>query len=92
MEGRISRVSKLPPSESEVSLLLDDQALARSVEAEGSQLETTVELERDRSTPSGFEWSSAKGPPIPITEHTPCTATFVVGEERPASLVLPSAR
>ncbi len=92
MEGKVSEVSELPPSEREVSLLLGDEALSRSLEAEGPQLEVTVELARDASTPSGFEWSSPNGPPIPITDHTPCTATFVLGEERPASLVLPSVR
>jgi multidrug efflux pump subunit AcrA (membrane-fusion protein) len=92
MEGKVTGVSELPPSEGEMVLLLDDEALARSLEAEGPQLEVTVELARDPSTPSGFEWSSSQGPPIAVTDHTPCTATFVLGEERPASLVLPSTR
>ncbi|MDQ4126630.1 MAG: HlyD family efflux transporter periplasmic adaptor subunit [Actinomycetota bacterium] len=92
MRGKVSGVSELPPSESEVALLMEDEVLARSLEAEGPQLEVTVELARDPATPSGFAWSSAKGPPFPITDHTPCTATFVLGEERPASLVLPSVR
>lgn len=92
MEGKVSGVSELPPSEDEIALLLEDEASARSLVAEGPQLEVTVELAREPSTPSGFEWSSSKGPPITVTDHTPCTATFILGEERPASLVLPSAR
>lgn len=70
-------------------LLLND-SLVDTLYTSANQLEVRVDLVRDSSTKSGFEWSSSKGPPFTISHGTLCTTTFVLGEERPVNLVLPS--
>ena len=91
IQGKVTSVSKFPVTEDEMFLLLENQSLVDTLHTGGSQHRVDVELLRDPSTPSGFEWSSSKGPPFAITRGTLCTATFVLDEERPVNLVLPSS-
>ena len=48
-----------------------------------------VELRRDESTPSGFEWSSSEGPPSQVYSGTQCQATVAVEKKKPISYVIP---
>jgi hypothetical protein len=43
----------------------------------------------DPSTPSGFKWSSSKGPPIAISDGTQAKGSVVVEQKRPISYILP---
>jgi hypothetical protein len=91
IQGKVTSVSKFPVTEDEMLLLLENQSLVDTLHTGGSQHRVDVELLRDPSTPSGFKWSSSQGPPFAITRGTLCTATFVLDEERPVNLVLPSS-
>jgi HlyD family secretion protein len=91
IQGKVTSVSKFPVTEDEMLLLLENQSLVDTLYTGGSQHRVDVELLRDPSTPSGFKWSSSHGPPFAITRGTLCTATFVLDEERPVNLVLPSS-
>jgi Biotin-requiring enzyme len=91
LQGKVTSVSKFPVTEDEMFLLLENQSLVDTLHTGGSQHRVDVELLRDPSTPSGFKWSSSRGPPFAITRGTLCTATFVLDKERPVNLVLPSS-
>lgn len=91
MQGKVSSVSAFPVTEGETFMLLENQSLVDALRTGEDQLEVSVELMSDPSTPSGFEWSSSQGPPFSLTHGTLGTATFVLGEQRPANLVLPSS-
>jgi hypothetical protein len=91
IQGEVTSVSKFPVTEVEMFLLLENQSLVDVLGTGGDQHRVDVELLRDPSTPSGFEWSSSQGPPFAITRGTLCTATFVLGRQHPVDLVLPSS-
>lgn len=91
MQGKVTSVSEFPVTEDEMFLLMQNQSLVDTLRTGNDQLRVGVKLLRDPSTPSGFEWSSSQGPPFAITHGTLAAATFVLGEERPVSLVLPSS-
>ena len=91
IQGEVTSVSKFPVTEVEMLLLLENQSLVDTLRTGGGQHRVDVKLLRDPSTPSGFKWSSSQGPPFAITRGTLCTATFVLDEERPVNLVLPSS-
>jgi hypothetical protein len=91
IEGKVTSVSNFPVTEDEMFLLLENQSLVDTLRTGDAQLRVDVKLLKDSSTPSGFKWSSAQGPPFTITRGTLCSATFVLGEERPINLVLPSS-
>ncbi len=89
IQGEVTSVSKFPVTEVGMFLLLENESLVDALRTGSNQYRVDVKLLRDPSTPSGFEWSSSQGPPFAITRGTLCTATFVLSEERPMSLVLP---
>jgi HlyD family secretion protein len=57
--------------------------------AGGALIRADVELDTDANSPSGFKWSSSKGPPMQMSNGTLFFASLVIGEQRPISLVLP---
>jgi HlyD family secretion protein/Biotin-lipoyl like len=91
IEGKVTSVSQFPVTKDEMFLLLENQSLVETLRTGDAQLRVDIKLHKDSSTPSGFKWSSAQGPPFAITRGTLCSATFVLGEERPINLVLPSS-
>jgi len=91
IQGKVTSVSQFPVTKDEMFLLLENQSLVDTLGTRDAQLRVDVKLHKDPSTPSGFKWSSSQGPPFTITRGTLCTATFVLGEERPIDLVLPSS-
>lgn len=92
--GKVKAVSPFPSTEAGMLRLLDNQSLVqRFVAAAGdAPIEVDVALTLDAGTPSGYKWSSSKGPSSPITSGTLATAQVVLGQQRPISLVLPVFR
>lgn len=52
-------------------------------------IEIRAHLHRDLTRPSGYHWSSEKGPPFALSAGTVCTAEIVTGTERPVDMVVP---
>jgi len=50
---------------------------------------TKLSLKIDKNTVSGYQWTSAQGPPYKITNGTLCKATVVVKKQPPVTLVVP---
>jgi HlyD family secretion protein len=48
-----------------------------------------VTIEEDPATPSGYKWSSPKGPPFELSHGTLATGAVVLDEQRPLDFVLP---
>lgn len=92
MVGRARRVSRFPTTAAEMMYHLQNESLVKLFSSEGAPFAVEVELLRDASTPSGFRWSSGKGPAVTITSGTVCTARIVVAERRPIDLVIPYLR
>jgi HlyD family secretion protein len=89
MVGNVFSVSTLPASAARIRLNLGDNADLVNFLTHGVPvLEIAVELERDKSTPSGYRWSSGSGPPFTISAATLGTATVVIAERSPASQIL----
>jgi len=89
LQGTVASISQLPVSEGDMLRLLEDGSLVDALRTEKDQLQVNVELVSDPSTPSGFAWSSSKGPPIPLSHGTLCTAAFILGQEHPVDLIFP---
>ena len=65
--------------------LLVDQLLRA-----GTPIEVEIELQRAADTPSGYVWSSGKGPDISINAGTIAQAAVVVDRTRIIALALPA--
>lgn len=87
--ARVTAVSEAPASEEAMLALLGNQRLVESFTEKGAPIAVEADLEVDPSTPSGFRWSSSKGPPFQIRSGTLCTARVITQEQRPITLVIP---
>lgn len=90
--GRVVRVGRYPSTREEMLRVLNDENLVASFLESGPPLLVEARLEPDPTTPSGYRWSSGKGPPTQLTVGTLATGTVTVVEHRPIALVIPALR
>jgi HlyD family secretion protein len=90
--GRVTWTAEYPSTSRGMVRLLGNEALAQKLMEEGPPIQVNVALEKDPSTPSGFRWSSSKGPNLKISSGTLATGDVVVRQEAPINLVIPKVR
>lgn len=89
MRAKVDFVSQFPASRKSVENILNNDALTSSFMQEGPPIVVYASLIKDKSTYSGFKWSSVKGPNIHITSGTMCDVEVTVREQAPITLVIP---
>jgi HlyD family secretion protein len=72
--------------------VLRNEAVAKQMQASGAVTEVRAALIVDPSTPSGFKWSTSKGPPDRIEGATLANVAIIVDRKRPITLVMPFLR
>ncbi len=90
--GRVTRVAEFPSTARGMTRLLGNEALVTKLMAEGPPIQVDVALVRDPSTPTGYRWSSSRGPSVKISSGTLTQGDVVVKEDRPIRLVIPTLR
>jgi HlyD family secretion protein len=91
--GKVTGVSPLPVTpEGTVAAIGNSQVVKNLIGEAGAAIEITAELETDPRTPSGYKWSSSKGPDSKITSGTTATVRVTVEERAPITFVLPFLR
>lgn len=89
--GEVRRAASFPATPEGMLRVLRNQELATTLAGEGPKIEIVAQLTEDE-TVSGFEWTSAGGPPGPVYSGTLCEANIVVEKKKPISYVLPIFR
>lgn len=92
MLGRVVSVSENPLSPGAMNVLLRNDALVRDFTGRGAAYVVMVELERDPATPSGFRWTSRRGPDLAFGSGTLFEAHITLEQRRPITLVVPAMR
>lgn len=91
--GRVVSVSEYPATEQSMMNTLGNEAFVRQLsEAGPALLEVRIELLVDPSTPSGFRWSTKKGPPMALESGTLMNGEITLYRQRPISYLIPSFR
>ena len=90
--GRVTWVAEFPSTARGMQRLLGNEALVNGLMGQGPPIQVDVDLERDPSTPTGFRWSSSRGPSIKISSGTLAAGDVVVREDRPIRLLIPTLR
>ncbi len=90
--GRVTWVADFPSTSRGMTRLLGNEALVNKLMTEGPPIQVDVALERDPSTPTGFRWSSSRGPAVKISSGTLADGSVVVSRDRPIRLVIPTLR
>jgi HlyD family secretion protein len=67
MVGKVTFVAEYPATYAALMRNFENEALVKSLAADGAVTELRVVLEADTSTPTGFRWSSSRGPRISIS-------------------------
>lgn len=92
MLGRVRAVESFPSTRQGMMRVLHNEQLVDSFlsETSGTPIAVRAELTLERGTPSGYRWSSGKGPDLVLTSGTRCVAYVTTRTQRPLSLALPS--
>lgn len=88
--GDVFYVSDYPLDQRGMAYLIDNDALMAYFGIQNDPpLAVLVRLRRDHTTPSGYAWTSGRGPDIKVTAGMVCQGSVVVSQQAPITLALP---
>jgi HlyD family secretion protein len=90
--GRVSWVAEFPSSARGMTRLLANEALVTRLMTAGPPIQVNVALAADPATPTGYRWSSSRGPRLKISSGTLASVSIVVRQDHPLSLLMPTLR
>jgi HlyD family secretion protein len=89
IRGVVTHVSDYPATPAALMRNFENETLSAALSTAGPVTEVRIALNTSLDTPSGFQWSTSKGPPVLLTSGTLCTVQVVTRQQRPITLVLP---
>lgn len=92
LRGTVRWVAEYPASPAALMRNFENETLVQSLTRSGAVTEVRVALERDAATPSGFRWTSSKGPEAKLTPGSLGTVRIVTRRQAPLALILPYLR
>lgn len=90
MMGQVESVAEVPSTEEGMMRILKNRQLVHQLSRTYAPFEVKVKLERDSTTPTGYRWSTSRGPEVEINVGTLCLGDVITRHERPISLLLPA--
>ncbi|MEG3969637.1 NHLP bacteriocin system secretion protein [Microcoleus sp. T2B6] len=91
--GKVTAVSPLPVTAEGTAALIGNSEVAKNLTGEtGAAIQVTVNLETEERNPTGYKWSSSKGPNSKITPGTTATVRVTIEEQAPITFLLPFLR
>jgi len=90
VRGRVAYISDFPDTPAELMRNFENEVLVKVLTNDGPVTELRVEMLKDPKTPSGFQWSSSKGPNLLLSGGTLCTAEVITRWQKPVTLIFPS--
>ena len=92
IEGEITEVSAFPITTDAVTSMVGNGEIARQMTQDQSVISVVARLKRDKDAPTGFKWTSGRGPRDPITPGTTLGVRATVEYRRPITFLLPILR
>jgi HlyD family secretion protein len=89
--GRVRAVEDFPSTRRGMMRVLHNEQLVETflTETQGAPTAVRARLTVDRNTPSGYRWSSRRGPSLKLSSGTRCTAALTTSSQRPITLLFP---
>ncbi len=87
--GRVESVSDFPATYAGMLRVLGSEELIQALGVNGAPIEVRITLLPDEGSPSGYRWSSSRGPDFALSSGTLAGATITIDSQRPINLVLP---
>jgi biotin carboxyl carrier protein len=91
LKGIVTRVTNYPASTQGMMRVLRNEALVQDLSRLGPVIEATAHLIPDSNTPTGYKWSSSKGPATNLQTGMICYVSVTVTRQRLINFVFPSA-
>lgn len=91
--GQVNAVSPLPVTAEGTVAMIGNSEVVKSLMGEtGAAIQVSANLQTDDRNPSGYKWSSSKGPNSKITPGTTASIRVTVEERAPITFLLPFLR
>ncbi|MER2492651.1 NHLP bacteriocin system secretion protein [Catenovulum sediminis] len=90
--GRVINVSPYPVTSNSLMQKLENEELIRMLTGGQSMIALTVDLKPSKSTYSGYQWTSPKGPDTALFSGTVCSALVKTEAQAPIKLVIPALK
>lgn len=87
--GKVEELSEFPLTPEALKRILRNEQLAQELAGRATPIRVTVELILQPDAPSGFRWTSGKGPPLKVFPGTLCQGSVVVETKRPIAYIIP---
>lgn len=82
--GHITAVSSYAISKESIANMIQNEGLVNFLtRGANAAIQVTIEPVLDPSTPTGYQWTSGKGPPMPISTGTVCIIRGIIDRVRP---------
>jgi multidrug efflux pump subunit AcrA (membrane-fusion protein) len=85
--GEVSSVSEFPLTAGQVAALVGGDLAAKSYTTVSAPHLVLVTLAQDASTPTGYRWTTAAGPPGGLRSQLPLNATISIAEQSPITFL-----
>jgi HlyD family secretion protein len=92
VEARVRSIASVPTTPESLRRVLRNDELARKIEAGGPGYLAVVDLVRDPTTPSGYRWTSSRGPQDGLSVGTTVKADVEVERVAVLSLLMPAVK
>jgi HlyD family secretion protein len=89
IRAEVTYVSNFPATSAALMRNFENESLARALSSTGPVTEVRINLRPDPRTPSGFQWSTSKGPNLALSGGTICTVQVVTKRQKPITLMFP---
>ncbi|MFE7900319.1 HlyD family efflux transporter periplasmic adaptor subunit [Streptomyces sp. NPDC057424] len=89
LRGHVKSVDRSAQSPQQIAAFLGDSQLGEQFTKKGRPVAVTVRLDKSSATKSGYEWSSADGPPYKLTSMTLASGSIRLSDQRPVDWLLP---
>ncbi|MER5582991.1 HlyD family efflux transporter periplasmic adaptor subunit [Streptomyces asoensis] len=89
LRGHVKSVDRAAQSAQAIAAFLGDSRLGEQFTEDGRPVAVLVRLDRSATTKSGYAWSTADGPPYPLTSMTMGTGSIRLADQHPVDWLLP---
>jgi HlyD family secretion protein len=92
IRGMITEIATFPSTRESMMATLENSTIVQELSRNIAPLEFRADLIPDPGTPSGYKWSSSRGPDMDIESGYLCSGSVIVSEQRPISLLVPTIK
>ncbi|MEU0409608.1 HlyD family efflux transporter periplasmic adaptor subunit [Streptomyces griseorubiginosus] len=89
LRGHVKSVDRSAQSAQQIAAFLGDSQLGEQFTKDGRPVAVLVKLDKSKDTKSGYQWSSAEGPPFALTSMTMASGSIRLADQRPVDWLLP---